>query len=234
MNPLHTNLKTQSEHMKKRLALVGLLLLAACSSEPRLDPLHLDYSRLGKIYIDAQDLRIIDRSKSVPQWKPYVGHLFQPKLTDAINRMAADRLQAAGQMGHATLIIKDATVTEQPLSTDSDFGSYFKRQQSSKYIGRMELSLEAQSPSDGSIAMANAHATYAITLPEDPTEYERNEAYRKLLNELMAEINKNLEQSIRAHMSRFILTGPSLSNAPAPMEAATPRGDSLMPQIVNE
>jgi len=220
--------------MKKLLTLAALVLLAACSSEPRPEPIQLDYSNLSKIYLDTQDLRIIDRSKSVPTWKPYVGHLFKPKLTDAINRLVTDRLQAAGRMGHATLIIKDATVSEQPLSTTSDFESLFTRQQASKYIGRVELSLEAQSPVDGSIAMANAHATYAVTLPEDPSDYEKHEAYRTLLTELMAEVNRNFDKAIRTHMARFILSGPRPAHTPMMMEAPTPRGDSAMPQTMHE
>lgn len=213
--------------MKKLLILACAVLLSACSSEPKPAPIKLDYSQLGKIYLDTQDLRIINRAQKTPQWSPYVGHTFQPSLPDAVYRLAADRLQAAGQLGHATLIIKDATVTEQSLATSSDFESLFKRQQASKYIGRVEVSLEAQNPTDGSVGIANANAVHAVTLPEDPTESERYEAYRKLLSSLMANLNASLEQSVRQHMSRFLLSGPAA-------ESPSPTSDSALPAMIEE
>ncbi len=214
--------------MKKRLALALALFLAACSNPPPPQPLTLDYSSLGKIYLDAQDVRIIDHSKVPPHWTPYVGHLFKPTLAEAVNKMAADRLQAAGRMGHATLIIKEATVTEQPLTTSSDtFSTLFERQQASRYIGRVEVSLEAQSP-DGSMGVANAYATHSATLPENPTNDEKYEAYKLLVTEMMARLNKNLDDAIRQHMSSFLLTGPS-SEAAGP----SPTRDSLMPPLMD-
>ncbi len=220
--------------MKKLLAFAALVLLAACSSDPRPEPITLDYSQLGKIYLNAQDLRIVNRAKSAPQWSPYVGHLFEPKLSDAINRWAADRLQAAGQMGHATLIIKDANITEQSLATSSDFESLFTRQQASKYIGRLEVSVEAQSPVDGYVGMATAHATHAVTLPESPTEEEKYDAYARLLNSLMTELDKNLDRAIRSHMSRFVLSGPAATTEAPALPPSAPRMDSAMPRLIDE
>ena len=210
---------------KKLISLSFLFLMTACSSEPILEPMHLDYTSRGKIYLDTQDLRIINRSGSTPQWAPYVGHQFKPTLTDAIYKMANDRLQAAGTLGHATLIIKDANITEQSMATDSDFGTMFTRQQASKYIGRIEVSLEAQAPSDGSVAIANANAVYTVTLPEKPTDVERAEAYRKLLNSLMDTLNTNLDQGVRNHMSRFVRSSAA---SPAPVMQ-----DQSMPDLMD-
>lgn len=207
--------------MKSRLFLAALILLAACSSDPRPEPINPDYTHLGKIYLNTADLRIINRSQNVPQWTPYVGHKFQPKLADAVYRLIGDRLQAGGNLGHATVIIKDANVIEQPLSMESNFESMFTRQQGSKYTGRVELSLEAQSPTDGSVAITTAHAVYAVTLPEDPKDFERQDAYNHLVTSLMEILNKELEKGIQQHMSSFVLTQP-ISNM------QTPKADSAV------
>ena len=215
--------------MKKSFALALVLLLAACSSEPRVEPIRLDYTTLGKIQLNTSDLRIINRTQNTPQYQPYVGHQFKPTLVEAVQRYASDRLHASGGMGHATLIIKDANVTEQSMATSSDFESMFTRQQASKLIGRVEVSLEAQSPTDGAVGMANAHAVYSVSLPEDPSQVERQEAYRKLLTTLMSDLNRELERSISTHMTRF--TGAAAQQSEG---ATAPKGDSTMPIMLEE
>ena len=210
--------------MKHRIALTLLVLLCACSSDPRPAPMQLDYSNLGKIYLNTSDLRIVNRTESTPQWAPYVGHSFKPRLVDAIYRLASDRLQASGNLGHATLIIKDANVTEQSLRTASDFESMFTRQQASKYIGRVEVALEAQMPSDGTVGTATAHAVYSVSLPEDPSESEKYEAYRKLLTSIMGDLNRELERGIKTHMARFVMNGPN-------NDGLTPTRDSNIPMV---
>lgn len=212
--------------MKKLLLAAACgLALAACSSEPaRTPPLQLDYSSLGKIYLNVQDVNVINRSAGTPTKRPYIGHLFQPRLADAVTRWAQDRLQVNGSPGHATVIIKEASVAEYPLTVPSGFESWYTREQASKYVGRMELSIEAQSPVNSTVGSANAHATYAVTLPEKPTEAEKYAAYRDVLDNLMKDINQKLEQAMREHMGPFMASGPSASEmAPAPAASASPR-----------
>lgn len=221
---------------KSLLALICAAVLAACSSEPAPPPpLQLDYGQLGKIYLNTQDLRVIDRAGSTPQKPPYVGHLFRPTLSDAVSRWAQDRLQAVGTAGHATLIIKEASVTDRPLPTESGIESWFTREQASKYTGRLDVDLDAQTPvGAGATGMASAHAIFAITLPEKPTEVEKSAAYRQLLDGLMQDFNQKMDQAIRQHMAHFLTTGmaPAAPQQPAaqPMEQAPTQPLRVLPR----
>ncbi len=210
---------------KTALALFCGVLLAACSSEPvRTPPLQLDYSQLGKIYLNTREVRVIDRSAGRPARPPYVGHMFQPRLADAASRWAQDRLQATGSMGQATFIIKEASVQEQPLRTVGGIDSWFTRQQASKYVGRIEVQLDAQSPVNNTVGSATAHATYATTLPEKPTEAEKNAAYREILEGIMRDLNRKLEQAIQQHLRAFLGTGESAAmDAPLVISAPAAR-----------
>lgn len=190
--------------MKNVLLLTVLTLLSACAFERMPPPVVLDYTNMNRIYLDVKDLRIIDRATKTPRWAPYVGHEFAPTLTDALYRLAGDRLQAVGTKGRAKLVIKDVSVMEQPIQTSTTFDKMFTREQGSKYIGRVEVSLEAFAPR-GVVRVATAHAVHSVTLPEDPSEAEKYRAYSKLLNNIVNDLNLQLDKAIRSHMKRFIV-----------------------------
>jgi hypothetical protein len=218
--------------MKKLfLALACGALMTACASEPApLPPLQLDYAPLGKISLNTQDLRVIDRSSGAPQKPPYVGHLFRPTLSEAVNRWAADRLQAVGTTGHATLIIREAVVTEQALPELTGVETWFTREQESKYLGKIDVELDAQSPVKSATGTATAHAVFAITLPEHPTDVERNTAYRQLLVGLMKDLNQKMDMAIHQHMAHFLASGASgMSTDDEPQPLASPM--PLAPQV---
>jgi hypothetical protein len=216
--------------MKKLiLALVLGAALTACASEQsKVIPAQLDYSSWGKIAIDTQDLRVINRTTATPQKPPYVGYQFQPTLADAVQRWAADRLQATGSAGHATLIIKDANVTEQKLPLEGGMDSWFTRQQAKKYVGHIEVEIEAQTPADNATGMASAHATHTVSVPEKATETEKYEAYHTLLDALMRDLNQNLEQAMHTYMTRFLTSQPQQGGDAMPAPAAAPAPDVIV------
>lgn len=201
--------------MKKLiLAFAVCVTLSACASAPEPVPStkQLDYSSLGHIEMATQDVRIVNRAYKVPQGAPYVGHLFKPTLTDAINRWAGDRLQAVGTTGRTTVIIKDASVTRTKIDNpDTGIESWFTRNQGSKYIGRVEVEVQALTP-DGTMAVASANASHTVTLPEDPTSVEKYDAYVKLLDALMSDLNSGLEKAMHEHMDSFIVASEPPAN----------------------
>lgn len=193
--------------MKKHLILVLSVALTACASAPQAP--QVKPPAPVAIELNTQDVRIINRAYAVPQSSPYIGHLFTPTIIESVEGWAKGSLHAAGSSGHATVIVKDASLTERPVVKDEGMTSWMWRQQAKKYIGRVEVEISAQSPR-GDTGVATAHAVHSVTLPENPTEEEKSVAYQKLLTALMRDLDASARQAMRDHMSHFIVkTEPS-------------------------
>jgi len=192
---------------KTALTFACLALLSACSSEPppRIVP---DLGPASKINLDVQTVSLADRSGVQPANSPYMSNHFQPTIAEAIRQWAADHLQAVGASGDALVIIKDATLTSQPVPHEDD---WFTREQTSKYTARAEVEIEIKGSGDR-YALASAMATRYETLPENPTDVERQNVYATVLNGLMRDLGQSLETSIRDHMKNFIITAPMINN----------------------
>jgi hypothetical protein len=194
--------------MKKIMTalLIGFALASCSTPEPRPAPMQLDFSNMGRLTIATQDVHVVNRAYSTPQWAPYVGHLFEPRLADAVEKWGNEHIQSGGNAGHGTLIIKEASVTQQALPMEGGFDSWFTRQQATKYVGRVEVTFEVQNPNDRSTGIASAQAVHAVTLPEEPTEAEKYAAYRSLVEDLMKDLNATFNQSVREHMGHFLMS----------------------------
>ena len=218
--------------MKKLFLACGLMLaLTSCADEPA--PTVLDARPTGeKIRLDVQVINMADRSSAQPLSSPYSGNHFTPTIDEAIKQWAADHMQAVGQSGRAIVIIKDASLSAEPLPMKSGMDSWFTRQQSVKYVGHAQVSLEANG-AEG-YAITDASATRSVTLPENPTPSEKQDAYYALINGLMKDLDANLQAGIHEHMNKFVITAPiygataspvpvvSAPAAPAPIAVAAP------------
>ncbi|MFA4994721.1 MAG: hypothetical protein WC521_05400 [Bdellovibrionales bacterium] len=203
--------------MKIIPAAFGLMfVLAACSSPQTPPPVAVNQVLSPKIAMDVKIISLADRSGMQPSTSPYNGNRFSPTIAEAVKQWASDRLQAKGQLGQAIIIIKKASLTAQPLPVKDGIEGWFTREQATKYVGRAEVSVEAQGRNG--YAVAEASATRGVTLPEDPTENEKQAAYIQLLNGLMKDLGDNLESGIHKHMSNFISTAPVYGSTAVPVQ----------------
>jgi hypothetical protein len=201
--------------MTKLLALVGLsFALVACAEGQTVPTATFNRPMQPKLALDVQTISLTDRTTLQPANSPYNSNNFSPTISEAVKQWASDSLQAVVQSGNAIVVVKDATLTAQPLSTQSGMESWFTRQQSVKYVGRVEVSIEATGANG--FAMADGNATRSVTLPEDPTPAERQDAYTNLLNGLMKDLSQNLDAAIRSHMGGFIVRAPVLGSTAVP------------------
>lgn len=221
--------------MKITSAAFGLMLvLAACSSQSTPPPVAVNQILAPKIALDVRIISLADRSGLQPSDLPYNGNHFSPTIADAIKQWASDRLQANGQTGQAIVLVKKASLSAQPLPVKDGISGWFTREQAIKYIGHAEVSIEANGKNG--FAVTDASATRAVTLPENPTDKEKQAAYMLLLNGLMKDVGENLESGIHEHMSNFIATAPVYGVTAVPtqakVDAEAPKG--VQPVILND
>lgn len=212
--------------MKKQLLLLLSVALTACAAAPQVPPVKLPEP--VAVTLNTQDVRVINRAYAIPQSAPYIGHLFTPTVIDAVDNWAKNGVRAAGSDGHATIVVKDASLTERPLVMDEGMTRWMWRQQSKKYIARVEVEITAQSPR-GDTGVATAHAVHAVTLPEDPTEEEKSVAYQKLLTALMRALDASARQAMQEHMSHFIVK----TETPAAMPLAASPSAAVKPALTD-
>jgi hypothetical protein len=162
-----------------------------------------------KIVFDVATIDLAARSGPTADNSPYDTNHFSPTLPDAIKKWARDRLQAGGQAGHASMIIKEASFEVEPLDTSKGIDSWFTRQQGVKYVAHADAYIEVNNPSG--YGTTEATASRSVTLPENPTPTEKQDAYYALVSGLMKDLGNDLESGIASHLFKFTVTSSTSS-----------------------
>jgi len=221
--------------MKKLTVALGLILsLTACSHEYRRPEVE-NRELLPKIGINVKRISLADRSGMQPTNSPYKNNSFSPTISQSIKQWASDRLQANGQDGQAIIVIKEASLARYSMPMEGGIDRLILRQQATKYIAKAEVALEASGPNG--YAVTEATATRAVSLPEDPSEFEKQDAYYILLKGLMKDLGENLETGIHTHMAGFVTTPPiygatAVPTGANPAETVVPSG-AVAPAVIS-
>jgi hypothetical protein len=190
----------------KRSVLAGLvaLALAACETPPPVQRLpDLTYGHLERFHLDAAALEVVSEYSS-PMKAPNVEHLFPTPPRKALERWAADRLDAAGRGGIARFVIKDASATATPLGIDTGLAGAFKKEQSVRYEARIEALLEIVDERGFRKGFASARVTRTRIMAEDATLNERDKVWFELTEAMMADFNAEMEKNVRQFLGGFL------------------------------
>ena len=190
----------------RRCVLAGLvaLVLAACQTPPPAQRLpELTYGHLDRLNLDVAALEVVSEFRS-PMKAPHVEHLFPTPPQTALERWAADRLEAAGRQGIARFVIKDARGTATPLAIDKGLAGVFKKEQSVRYEARVEAFLEIVDERGFRKGFASARVSRTRTLGEDATLNERDKAWFDLTEAVTRDFNAEMEKNIRQYLGGFL------------------------------
>lgn len=198
--------------MPCRLRLVSLLCLAAsglalagCATappRPAFPPIAFD--RVAPIKLDVREIEI-ERTYQPPHAAPNVEHLFAVPPAAAATLWAIDRLVAAGPLGRARFIVREASVVEIPLKQSGGLTGAFTTEQSERYDARLVVEIEIVSE-DGRIeGTITVEVTHSRTVPENLTLGERERVWHEMTRAMMGELDVQLDTTIKEAFYAFLI-----------------------------
>ena len=184
-------------------ALVIFSLASCQATAPTLVFPELTFQHMKSLSLNVAKLETMSSYKP-PMSAPNVDHLFHTSPAGALGRWAEDRLRAVGKNGFARFTIIEASVTETRLEMKKGIIGALTKDQSERYDAVLEAKLEIYDDSGLSIGFARAKATRSVTVREDSSVNQREQAWFRLTEELVIDIDAELEKNISMYLSRWL------------------------------
>ena len=168
----------------------AILLLAGCANSNATynEDNIVNFSDFGVTRLDVAKITIDDTY--VPTLRsPNVEHEFPVPLYQAVHRWGENRFQAVGTGGEAHVIIKDASVKREMGPVDYD-----------KYIARVVVRLNIDSPYYAPEAYAEVVVTQTTSIGSDASEDSRNDAYNKMEKQIIETLNAKMTESVQKNL----------------------------------
>ena len=183
---------------------LALPLLAACTTPPEAPKFaDITFEHRPDIEMDVGDI-VVERAYEAPMEAPNVDHLFPVQPSRALMSWGEDRLVAMGDDGVATYTVTDASAVVEDLGTDQSLSDYFTTEQAERYTLKMAVRLSVEHPDGtGSIRVTGQRAT---TVPEGASVFERERVWYEMTEKLMADMDEELEVTLREELSRYVLS----------------------------
>ncbi|MFV3073860.1 hypothetical protein [Niveispirillum fermenti] len=164
----------------------------------------VDFTTREPIVLDVASIEV--ESPYVPPMKPpNVDHLIPLTPSDSVRLWATSRLKAGGPQGRARVIIHDASVKEEDLDRTKGIRGWFTKDQSQKYAGKVQVEVVVEGTSRGYNGSVSATVARATTVAEDVTLAGREKTMLGLVRDLAADMDTELDKSIRANMFPVII-----------------------------
>jgi hypothetical protein len=191
-------------------ALAALTLIAALLGACERDaarPVFPDirFTDRPPIRLDAASVEVVDQFR--PSFKePNVEHLFPVTPAQAAGNWARDRLQATnpGAPRRVRFTIIDASVRETELPRTQGLRGAFTKDQAERYDASAEVQVDIMGPRGFAERTVSAKASRSQTVPEGITPNQREQAWYDLTRALMADLDRQLEQEIRANFNYYV------------------------------
>jgi hypothetical protein len=189
------------------LAVAVASLLAACEAAPPPRPVfpEIRFTDEPPLNLDVSQIDIEERFRPTFQ-EPNVEHLFPVTPAQAAGNWARDRLQATnpGAPRRVRFTIIDASVRETELPRTQGLRGAFTKDQAERYDASAEVQVDIMGPRGFAERTVSAKASRSQTVPEGITPNQREQTWYDLTRALMADLDRQLEQEIRANFNYYV------------------------------
>lgn len=183
---------------------VSLLTLKGCAPQihkpifPQISFAHLPTIGLQVSRIEVENLYITPTTRSHIEYKLPIS------LGATASNWGRDRLKALGHSGVVRLVVRRASLIEVPLKHSGGLKSVFTRDQSERYDAVIDILVELRDAAGKVRVTAESVATRSRSVSENISLVEREKLWFEMVNEMMVDLNKSLEQQIRKHMKNWL------------------------------
>lgn len=179
--------------------------LGACATPPppRPDYPPISFRDKAPLSLKVGEVRIETRYRA-PGVAPNVDHLFPARILDAAQAWPKDRLVAAGTGLRLDYTILDASVIAVKLKKSGGLKGLVTKDQSERYDARAAVEIRILDTSGAVVATARAEAVRSRSVREDVTLSEREKVWYEIARDIMAELDRQLEQTIKAAFHPYL------------------------------
>ena len=191
--------------MKKILALIATVLLAACQTAPLgYTPGPFSFAGKPPLRINVAEIRIVENYKPTLAL-PNVDHDFPVPPADAIRQWAKQRLVASGSSGVLEVVIDDASVKEVKLPKTEGIKGLFTDDQEARYDAQVNVTLRVFSGAQGlSDATGDIVISRSRSINEKATIDQRTRQFHGMTRDIMTTFDTLAEQHLRQYFVRFM------------------------------
>jgi hypothetical protein len=185
--------------MRKLCAVLLVVCLAACSHHIEPAPVKpVTFS--GPAYqLDVAKITVIEDFDRSDTSRSYA-------LAREIYKWVEARLAAAGSDKILEVHVTDASIAKKSLPKQkTGITGLFTKEQTEELSGRLAVDLKLYSPEKTlPIAFAQVSAELSRTVREDASLEDRKAVHRKIVAEIMKEVDGMLDEKIRTYFSKYL------------------------------
>ncbi len=195
--------------MRKFLLILPLILFTAACQQPAPKPRPISFTQYPPIALNVSHVKVSEAYNS-PMKRPHVEHFLPTSPAEAMDIWVKDRMRAVGGTRTLEVIIKDASVVEEGLPRTGGFKGVYTVDQAERYAARLEVEMRIYGDSAMSEASINIVATRSDTAAENFSAAKRDEMWDRMVRDLMAVANAELERNIHQYFSNYIRYTPAM------------------------
>ena len=184
--------------------LLTLTGVAACQT---VNPIQqfptLTFQHKTPLSMDVSRVEVVTKYAS-PMADPNVEHLFPTTPEDGLKQWVADRIVTSGTHNMARFTILNAAAVEQALPRTQGVKGTFTKDQSEKYVVKVEAMLEIVDDSGRVLGHTASKVGRSRTLAEDATLNERERFWFDLTEALLNDFDIEMEKGVRTHLVNWL------------------------------